>query len=390
MNRNCVLTGLTIRPGDRCVVIPVTADSRLIHNHKEITHLNSPDQLWEPCCFSVRGTYDGEGLTDIQHDDTVQMLEQRYRMDIRQIMDMIINMGKSPYTKDSCYGPLTGLEEEFNSFDWDGALTGSHFVLHNGKYEYSGTSVTVRKKNGGFFARAEITDADGYVKTCLYEEWQLGRFFEDYHRLTGNRSGFTDADRISDFLELSKTAAMFLLADAYDEFALVYDKNISTAGLQLTPYLLAHNGFEQTENGMWERTVCGSTVRTDTACTVGQLELRYEQITGRKARLVNDYPEYCAINIQGIAGGNQPAQDAAVRLEMPSIMRDYSMLDTVCGQALCKGKCAYGLAELMRLQTAMEELNKTWMPSYEYAHDGTEYMERLNAITMSMLQTKTK
>lgn len=225
---SCGVTGLSITAGDKCVMLPITA------NVSPFLSLNGPkvipkatmrtsayivynSDLWVPAMLPIHGEYDDYGgLEEVVEDDNTRVLEERYGLTIEEIISIICD----------------GRNDLYDSY----SETYEVFFEHKDEYEelFSRRS---KSDAAAFFEKRKAFIESLNIKQCVitFKEdsftanWKdacprkygydgLLDFLSYHYNTTGEIVGVKE-DSVEICRELMCTGAMFVLEEVWQQFS---------------------------------------------------------------------------------------------------------------------------------------------------------------------------
>lgn len=224
---SCGVTRLSIREGDKCVLIPITTDKiyerelgqwgslsskRIPYTEHATTHLFCYNtELWHPCLLPIHGEYNDYGsIEDIVEDDNTRALEEYFGMPIADIVALITDGRNDVYEKysffyDKYFGPKDMLEAK----DYGGMFKS---ICQEERYDgltcYKTEKANIFLQDDGVFVAYE-------KDSHLYPYSRILDFFKDYYARYQILLGVTDEKCHM----LMCIGGMFVLEEVYDKLS---------------------------------------------------------------------------------------------------------------------------------------------------------------------------
>lgn len=226
---SCGVTGLSITAGDKCVMLPITA------NVSPFLSLNGPkvvpkatmrtsayivynSDLWVPAMLPIHGEYDDYGgLEEIIEDDNTRVLEERYGLTIEEIISIICDGRNDLYDSYSeTYEVFFGYKDEYEElFSRRISIEDAAELFEKRKKFIESLGIKqcdITFQEDSFMANWRDVGSRTYKYDGLLD------FLSYHYNTTGEIVGVKE-DRVEVCRELMCTGAMFVLEEVWQQFA---------------------------------------------------------------------------------------------------------------------------------------------------------------------------
>jgi hypothetical protein len=231
-NVGCGISNLSIGEGEPTGFLFLTRSLDVLHtenynkrlclpNHGRVLYNYSTD-LFTPYLPPVYGVYNDYGnITDIEPNITTQILEEWFRMPVKDLIEVIFAPHSDIYTREytlrKYYGEQLNNISDNNSYDPTVILTGIGFEeIAPNEFKHDASDLKIFIKNKTQYSSVTMIGVSPEKATGPYLD--IGQALSAYTNMTGKYIGFKE-DTWGLIKEISTLSGMFFHRDIYDHMS---------------------------------------------------------------------------------------------------------------------------------------------------------------------------